>query len=255
GPQGLGPPLRAHRRQLPRLRQRPVHRTPERRPGGRLRGRQRFAARRASGGVLSAPAARPPFCAIDFGTSNSAIALPAPGGGVELVEVEPGRRTMPTAVFYQVEGLAAHEEPQRAYGRDALAAYMEGHEGRLMRSMKSILGSSLAEQSTEVGAGRSVRYLDVVSAYLRHLKTLAEQQADAPLERAVLGRPVYFVDGDPLRDAQAQQALENAARAIGLRELSFQYEPIAAALDFEQSTTREQLVLVADIGGGTSDFS
>lgn len=124
-----------------------------------------------------------------------------------------------------------------------------------MRSMKSILGSSLAEQSTEVGAGRSVRYLDVVSSYLRHLKTLAERQADAPLERAVLGRPVYFVDGDPARDAQAQQALENAARAVGLRELSFQYEPIAAALDFEQTTTREQLVLVADIGGGTSDFS
>ncbi len=208
---------------------------------------------------MSAPAARAPArapcCAIDFGTSNSAIALPAPGGGVELVEVEPGRRTMPTAVFYQVEGLAAHEEPQRAYGREALAAYMEGHEGRLMRSMKSILGSSLAEQSTEVGAGRSVRYLDVVSGYLRHLKSLAEQQAGAPLERAVLGRPVYFVDGDPVRDAQAQQALEDAARAVGLRELSFQYEPIAAALDYEQTVQREQLVLVADIGGGTSDFS
>lgn len=196
----------------------------------------------------------PPFCAIDFGTSNSAIAL-STRGRVELIEVEPGRYTMPTAVFYGVEGLAAHEEPQRAYGRDALAAYTQGHEGRLMRSMKSILGSSLAEQSTEVGAGRSVRYLDVVSSYLRHLKTLAERQADAPLERAVLGRPVYFVDGDPARDAQAQQALENAARAVGLRELSFQYEPIAAALDFEQTTTREQLVLVADIGGGTSDFS
>ena len=196
---------------------------------------------------MSAPAARSPFCAIDFGTSNSAIALPAPGGGVELVEVEPGRRTMPTAVFYQVEGLAAHEEPQRAYGREALAAYMQGHEGRLMRSMKSILGSSLAEQSTEVGAGRSVRYLDVVSGYLRHLKSLAEQQAGAPLERAVLGRPVYFVDGDPVRDAQAQRALEDAARAVGLRELSVQYEPIAAALDYEQTVQREQLVLVADI--------
>ena len=67
-----------------------------------------------------------------------------------LVEVEPGQRTMPTAVFYQTEDLAAHEEPRRIYGRPALAAYVEGHEGRLMRSMKSILGSALAEQSTEV---------------------------------------------------------------------------------------------------------
>lgn len=196
-----------------------------------------------------------PFCAIDFGTSNSAIAVSRPGGGVALVDVEHGQRTMPTAVFYGVEGLAAHEAPQRCFGREALAAYVQGHEGRLMRSMKSILGSTLAEQSTEVGEGRSVRYLDVVGAYLQHLKALGEREAGAPLERAVLGRPVYFVDGDPQRDAQAQQALADAARGVGLHELDFQYEPIAAALDYEQGATREELVLVADIGGGTSDFS
>ncbi|MGL6112207.1 MAG: Hsp70 family protein, partial [Rubrivivax sp.] len=99
------------------------------------------------------------FCAIDFGTSNSAIAL-ALGGGVRLVELESGQCTMPTAVFYAVEGLAAHEEPHRHYGRAAVAAYVEGTEGRLMRSMKSILGSTLATQSTDVGGGRSVRYLE-----------------------------------------------------------------------------------------------
>lgn len=205
----------------------------------------------------AAPSAssRASFCAIDFGTSNSAIALSAQGGGMALVEVEAGQRTMPTAVFYQTEDLATHEDPHRIYGRPALAAYVQGHEGRLMRSMKSILGSALAEQSTDVGAGRSVRYLDVVSGYLQHLKRLAERDAEAPLERAVLGRPVYFVDDDPVRDAKAQQALENAARAVGFRELSFQYEPIAAALDYEQTVEHEQLVLVADIGGGTSDFS
>ena len=79
-----------------------------------------------------------PVCAIDFGTSNSAIALPSRPGetpGVQLVELEPGQRTMPTAVFYAVEGLAAHQEPQRHYGRAAVAAYVEGIEGRLMRSM------------------------------------------------------------------------------------------------------------------------
>jgi hypothetical chaperone protein len=196
-----------------------------------------------------------PYCAIDFGTSNSAIALPSASGRVSLVEVETGRRTMPTAVFYQVEGLAPHEEPLRFYGRAALAAYVEGHEGRLMRSMKSILGSTLADQRTDIGAGRSVRYLDVVAGYLRHLKALAEREAGAVLSRVVLGRPVFFVDDDPARDRQAQQALEGAARAVGFDEISFQYEPIAAALDYEQGATREELVLVADIGGGTSDFS
>ena len=194
------------------------------------------------------------FCAIDFGTSNSAIALPT-ATGVRLVELEPGHGTMPTALFYAVEGLRAHEDPHRHFGRAAVAAYIEGIEGRLMRSMKSILGSTLADQATEVGGGRSVRYIDVVSGYLRHLKVLAERDAGAPLKRVVLGRPVFFVDGDPERDAKAQAALEYAARAVGFAEVHFQYEPIAAALDYETTVDREQLVLVADIGGGTSDFS
>jgi len=195
-------------------------------------------------------------CAIDFGTSNSAIALPAAaGGGARLVELEPGQRTMPTAVFYAVEGLAPHERPRRHYGRAAVAAYVDGIEGRLMRSMKSILGSTLAEQATEVGAGHSVRYLEVVAGYLRHLKTLAEREAGAALGRVVLGRPVFFVDDDPERDAAAQAVLTRAARSVGFGEIAFQYEPIAAALDYESGVDREQLVLVADIGGGTSDFS
>jgi len=200
------------------------------------------------------PAAASPVCAIDFGTSNSAIALPA-GDGVQLVELEPGQRTMPTAVFYAVEGLAAFEEPHRHYGRAAVAAYVEGIEGRLMRSMKSILGSTLADQATDVGGGRSVRYLDVVGGYLRHLKMLAERQAGCALSRVVLGRPVFFVDDDAERDAAAQAALTRAATEVGFSEISFQYEPIAAALDYETTVCEEQIVLVADIGGGTSDFS
>jgi hypothetical chaperone protein len=66
---------------------------------------------------------------------------------------------------------------------------------------------------------------------------------------------VFFVDDEPARDAQAQAALEAAARQVGFSEVQFQYEPIAAALDHESHIAREQLVLVADIGGGTSDFS
>ena len=198
------------------------------------------------------------YCAIDFGTSNSGIALPladAPGGAVRLLEIEPGHPTMPTAVFYAVEGLAAHEPPRRLYGRAALAAYVEGAEGRLMRSMKSILGSSLVDQRTDLGAGHSVTYQEVLAGYLRQLKQQAEAHLGATIDQAVLGRPVFFVDDDPARDAQAQADLQAAAHAVGFADVRFQYEPIAAALDFEQRTTREHLVLVADIGGGTSDFS
>jgi hypothetical chaperone protein len=194
------------------------------------------------------------FCAIDFGTSNSAIAIPQSDASMRLVELEPGQQTMPTAVFYLVEG-PERGGPPRAFGRAAVAAYVDGIDGRLMRSMKSILGSSLIDQTTDVGGGRGVKYLDVVAGYLAHLKARAEAQAGVPIVRAVLGRPVFFVDDDPVRDAQAQAALAKAARQVGFSDIHFQYEPIAAALDFESSVHDEQVVLVADIGGGTSDFS
>jgi hypothetical chaperone protein len=172
-----------------------------------------------------------------------------------LVTLEPGHLTMPTAVFYRADTPQHAPEAERLYGRAAVAAYVEGIDGRLMRSMKSILGSTLLDQSTDIGAGRSVMYRDVVTGYLRRLKTLAEAEHGQPLNRVVLGRPVFFVDGDPVRDAQAQAALEAAARQVGFEQVHFQFEPIAAALDHESHVDREQLVLVADIGGGTSDFS
>ena len=208
------------------------------------------------------------FCAIDFGTSNSAIAIPGPGPGsssssrgsaatMQLVDLEAGHVTMPTAVFYfaPTSGAAEPAGPPRAFGQAAVAAYVDGLDGRLMRSMKSILGSSLIDQTTDAGGGRGVKYLDIVAGYLKHLKTRAEAQAGAAIHRAVIGRPVFFVDDDPLRDAQAQAALETAARQIGFDDLHFQYEPIAAAFAYERSVGTEQIVLVADIGGGTSDFS
>jgi hypothetical chaperone protein len=192
-----------------------------------------------------------PFCAIDFGTSNSAIAVPAETGapGMRLVELEPGFRTMPTAVFYNAE------DETRCFGREAIDAYVDGFDGRLMRSIKSILGSDLMDQSTEIGHGITIKYLDIVIGYLRHLKAKAEADCGVALERVVIGRPVFFVDADPVRDAKAQASLTTAARAAGFREVAFQFEPIAAALDYESTLAREELVLVADIGGGTSDFS
>ncbi|HEX7437507.1 MAG TPA: heat-shock protein, partial [Caldimonas sp.] len=109
------------------------------------------------------------YCAIDFGTSNSAVAIPDGAGAMHLVELEAGFTTMPTAVSYSVEGSEA-AGPPRAFGRAAVAVYVDGVDGRLMRSMKSILGSSLIDQTTDVGGGHGVKYLDVVAGYLHHLK-------------------------------------------------------------------------------------
>jgi len=195
-------------------------------------------------------------CAIDFGTSNSSVALLGAAAGVDaqpgasrLVALEHTHTAIPTAVFFSAE------DGSRAFGRAAVQAHVDGHEGRLMRSIKSILGSDLIERSTEVGPGYMVKYVDVVVAFLRHLRQRAGQAAGMPVERAVIGRPVFFVDDDPARDAQAERTLEAAARSAGFTEVAFQFEPIAAALDFERTVSRETLVLVADIGGGTSDFS
>ena len=188
------------------------------------------------------------YCAIDFGTSNSAVAVPD-GAALRLAPVEGAYTTLPTSVFFNTD------EDTREFGRAALAAYIDGFDGRLMRSMKSILGSPLAENSTDLGDGSAIKYTDIIAIFVDHLKRSAEKSVGGPISRAVLGRPVFFVDDDPRADHMAQQQLEAAARSVGLREIHFQYEPIAAAFDYESHLTEEGLVLVADIGGGTSDFS
>ncbi|MFC5431845.1 Hsp70 family protein [Paraburkholderia denitrificans] len=191
------------------------------------------------------------FCAIDFGTSNSAVALPvAPAGGaMRLAPVEGEHTTLPTTVFFNAD------EHTREFGRAALASYIDGFDGRLMRSMKSILGSPLATSTTDLGDGSAIRYTEIIAIFIEHLKRSAEACAGAPITRAVLGRPVFFVDDDARADRLAEEQLEAAARAVGFRDIQFQYEPIAAAFDYESRLTQEGLVLVADIGGGTSDFS
>ena len=174
----------------------------------------------------------PDFCAIDFGTSNSAIAVPDARGAMRLVPLEDGAVTMPTATFYLAEGPGLQDLP-RLHGRAALAAYVEGSEGRLMRSMKSALGTGLMTQQTDIGAGRAIGFAEVISGYLRHLRRAAELHTGVAPRRAVIGRPVHFVDEDAQRDAQAQAALEQAAREAGFEEVAFQFEPLAAAFDHE----------------------
>jgi len=189
-----------------------------------------------------------PYCAIDFGTSNSAVALPR-GEPMMLAPVEGAHTTLPTAVFFNTD------EHTRAFGRAALAEYIDGFDGRLMRSLKSILGSPLAETVTDLGDGSAIKYTEVIGIFVAYLKRQAEACAGVSIERAVLGRPVFFVDDDPRADQLAERQLAAAAQAAGLKEIHFQYEPIAAAFDYESRLSGEALVLVADIGGGTSDFS
>ena len=70
-----------------------------------------------------------------------------------------------------------------------------------------------------------------------------------------MGRPVNFVDDDSVADKEAQDTPESATRDAGFRDILFQYEPIAAALDYERQVDKEEIALIIDLGGGTSDFS
>jgi hypothetical chaperone protein len=187
------------------------------------------------------------YIGIDFGTSNSAVSA-SDGSSVSLVPLEGGEATMPTALFFNAE------EHRTAFGRQAMREYMEGTEGRLMRSIKSVLGTSLIGEKTVV-AGRATGFDEIIAFYLTHLRKAAQAHLNDELPRVVLGRPVHFVDDDAKRDALAQKTLEAAAKSAGFKEVAFQFEPIAAALDYELSLTAEELVLVVDIGGGTSDFT
>ena len=186
-------------------------------------------------------------CGIDFGTSNSTAAIHT-ATGVRLLALEDGKPTLPSAVFFNLD------DDSLAFGRAALSEYLEGYEGRLMRSMKSLLGSGLMDAGTEVG-GRHLSFRNLIGCFIGEIRKRAQLDAGTDFDAVVVGRPVRFVDENETADRLAQDTLEEIVRGLGFREVSFQFEPIAAAHTYEQHITREELVLVVDIGGGTSDFS
>ncbi|PBB85207.1 Hsp70 family protein [Mesorhizobium sp. WSM3876] len=187
------------------------------------------------------------FGGIDFGTSNSTVGV-IRNGQARLVALEGEQPTLPSAVFFNFE------DGHTYFGRRAITDYTDSIEGRLMRSLKSVLGSSLANEKTRIKA-RLIGFTDIIGLFISHLKKRLEDDAGGPVERVVLGRPVQFVDDDAEADAKAQGELEKAAHAQGFKHIAFQFEPIAAALDYEQNVAREELALIVDMGGGTSDFS
>jgi hypothetical chaperone protein len=186
-------------------------------------------------------------CGLDFGTSNSAVAV-VRQSTPELVPVEGDRFTIPTAIFF------SSSDRHVAFGREAIRKYTEGEAGRFMRALKSILGRGLFHERTPL-QGRQVPLSEVLSAFLGRLMESAERCTGHAISHVVMGRPVQFIDEDPQADRQAQTDLEQAARRVGLRHIEFQFEPIAAALYYEQSIKGEEVVFVVDIGGGTADFS
>jgi hypothetical chaperone protein len=186
------------------------------------------------------------ICGLDFGTSNTTLGT-IDGAAPVLAALEETQTTIPSAIFYEADGGVR-------IGRRAVDAYVEGVPGRLLRSLKSVLGTSLIDETTRVGRER-ISFRDVIAAYVGAIKRRAEQATGRQLTHVVHGRPVHFVDNAPDADRKAEDTLRTIAKGIGFEEVTFQFEPIAAALDYERQIASEEVALIADIGGGTSDFS
>lgn len=187
-------------------------------------------------------------CGLDFGTSNTTLAVARGNEAARLLALEDRKPTIPSVIFFDFESNS------EIFGRAAIAAYIAGNDGRMMRSLKSILGSTLAEEKVRIQK-RTLSYLQIIGTFVGATKHRAEADLGEEFDSVVVGRPVQYVDDDPLADAKAQQQMETTVRSKGFKHIAFQFEPIAAALDYEQQVTREEIGLVVDLGGGTSDFS
>jgi hypothetical chaperone protein len=191
---------------------------------------------------------------IDFGTTNSSIARVTPAG-VELLRFSNDAQTSRSILYLErsakgilsISGAAAIER--------YLAAHAQAeHPGRLIQSLKSWLPSRTLT-ATEV-FGRSYTLEDLISRILRDLRLQAEQHWGMEIREATAGRPVRFVGAEtPEDEAYALARLEDAYHRAGFERVRFEFEPLAAARAYAATLKREELILIGDFGGGTSDFS
>lgn len=183
---------------------------------------------------------------IDFGTSNTAAGVMA-AGRPHSITVEPGRRTLPTSVFFD------YDRKMTTYGSVANAALIDGREGRFMRALKSVLGTPLMREKRQIAYER-MTLLEVVARFLRMIRERAEAETGQSFDTALSGRPVRFHSTDAARNAQAEVDLREAYMIAGYKDVSFMFEPEAAAMA-SGPLAKGDLGLIVDIGGGTSDFS
>ncbi|MBM6549730.1 molecular chaperone [Marinomonas ostreistagni] len=224
------------------------------------------------------------FCGFDYGTSNCALGV-MNNGAPELAKLEAEHCYLPSAVYglsrdFITEGVARQlsgeaqrefmtsrqgilsraqrfrrEEDYEAddqvlfYGREAFQEYYQfPDEGYFVKSPKSFLGGS------GLRAEHIQFFEDVVTLMMLNVKSKAQQSLGRELEQTVIGRPVNFQGVNAQEsNTQALAILTTAAQRAGFKSVEFQYEPIAAGLDFERGLQQDRTVLVVDIGGGTSD--
>ncbi|MDP4208033.1 MAG: Hsp70 family protein [Bacteroidota bacterium] len=182
-------------------------------------------------------------CGLDFGTSNSAISI-TDTRTKQNVMIESD-----SSILY----FANSRELSYAVGKEAIHEYVcSGMEGRLLKSVKTLLKQK-DFQHTNI-FGRKHTPSDLASYIITHLKQKAEAFLNHEIDEVVLGRPVIFSE-DPEKEKIAVDRLIKAATNAGFKDIELLYEPIAAAFSYEVTLDKHERVLVADFGGGTSDFT
>ena len=195
---------------------------------------------------------------LDFGTTNTSIALASGAGPVKLARFGAADALTESfrSLLYLERVRAAHRSTIKSWsGPEGIGRYLEADEkGRLIQSLKSFLASR-SLQSTEI-FGRSFSLESLIAKLLQDVRAQAETQWGSPLRSAVVGRPVRFVGAEsPEDDRYATTRLEKALGEAGFEQISFEYEPVAAAYYYESTLDHDELILIGDFGGGTSDFS
>jgi hypothetical chaperone protein len=192
----------------------------------------------------------PTIFAIDFGTSNSLLAA---ADASEVFSPAPLDLDAPDATVLRSTLFFAQFSDGGTFGTAAIRAFVDnGFRGRLIRSIKRHLPSR-SFTKTRIG-NRLVSLEDLVGAFLRAMRERACRHFDTDVRRVVMGRPARFATDDA-DDQLAQTRLEGAARKAGFEEVTFCPEPVAAAYDFAEDLSSPRIVLVADLGGGTTDYT
>ncbi len=195
----------------------------------------------------------------DFGTTNSSVALVSGDSKVQLASFQSLGVEMSSfrSILY-FEQLKTNEGIKRSHsltGPAAIEHYLQTEEkGRLIQSLKSHL-SSRTLTGTEV-FGRRYKLEDLISRILADLRKNAARQFNKPIRHATVGRPVRFVGAETAEDQEfAVSRLRDAFAAAGFEHVDFEMEPVAAAYAYESTLDHDELILIGDFGGGTSDFS
>jgi len=181
---------------------------------------------------------------IDFGTTNSALAIYD-----EVTREIRDTIIIPSLIYF-------HHKASDGYvvGEAAISAYLSDNmQGRFIKSVKQVLSrSSFTETRIQ---NKRYNASDLVAIILKELKERADQLIGQNCRKAVIGRPVFFDDDDVQKDTLAQTRLQRAAALAGFTDVRFQFEPIGAAFAYEKNLDKKEKVLVADLGGGTTDFT